>query len=348
LDLVKSLSIKPSEIVFLFAGKFIEVKNPFLLIETFINLKKQKLNVRLLFAGNGILENEIIKRLKELPIDISSSITLLPFQDQTQMKLLYRVADVFVLPSRSETWGLSVNEALACGTPVLVSDKCGSSIDLVKDDLNAKEMFKLQKCTSKDRKTIAEYCIQDCVLVIKLLAKLEVITNKMSMANVCHVPFYYLLIRGQGIKSLSLVSKKCRSKHFLIPVLDKNIIDENKDKYEGAIVFEPKLGFYQTYIPVLDYNSLYPSSIISENISHETIVIDPEYDNLPDYIYKDVTYTNPTDEKIVTCRYAKHKDKFGIIPEILQELLSERKATKKFKSFLVIFLLRQPHPTPHS
>jgi glycosyltransferase involved in cell wall biosynthesis len=136
LDLVKSLSIKPSEIVFLFAGKFIEVKNPFLLIEAFINLKKQKLNVRLLFAGNGILENEIIKRLNELPIDISSSITLLPFQDQTQMKLLYRVADVFVLPSRSETWGLSVNEALACGTPVLVSDKCGSSIDLVKDDLN--------------------------------------------------------------------------------------------------------------------------------------------------------------------------------------------------------------------
>jgi glycosyltransferase involved in cell wall biosynthesis len=52
------------------------------------------------------------------------------------MKLLYRVADVFVLPSRSETWGLSINEALACGTPVIVSDKCGASIDLVKEDEN--------------------------------------------------------------------------------------------------------------------------------------------------------------------------------------------------------------------
>jgi glycosyltransferase involved in cell wall biosynthesis len=136
LNLKISLSIKPSEIVFLFAGKFIEVKSPFLLINAFVNLKKQNSNVRLLFVGNGILENEIIKKLNEFPVDISSSITLLSFQDQVQMKLLYRVADVFVLPSKSETWGLSVNEALACGTPVLVSDKCGSSIDLIKEDLN--------------------------------------------------------------------------------------------------------------------------------------------------------------------------------------------------------------------
>ena len=136
LNLKISLSIKPSEIVFLFAGKFIEVKSPFLLINAFVNLKKQNSNVRLLFVGNGILENEIIKTLNEFPVDISSSITLLSFQDQVQMKLLYRVADVFVLPSKSETWGLSVNEALACGTPVLVSDKCGSSIDLIKEDLN--------------------------------------------------------------------------------------------------------------------------------------------------------------------------------------------------------------------
>ncbi len=135
-DLVNSLSIKPSQIVFLFAGKFIEIKNPFLLIDAFINLKKQKSNVHLLFVGNGILEKEIKKRLNDFSIDISSSITILPFQDQTQMKLLYRVADVFVLPSRSETWGLSINEALACGTPVIVSDKCGSSIDLVKEDEN--------------------------------------------------------------------------------------------------------------------------------------------------------------------------------------------------------------------
>jgi glycosyltransferase involved in cell wall biosynthesis len=136
LELSSSLSIKPNEINFLFAGKFIDKKNPLLLIDAFVELKKQKENVRLLLVGNGLLENTIKERINLLPFGIASSITLLPFQDQHQIKLLYRVANVFVLPSVSETWGLSVNEALASGTPVIVSDKCGSSKDLVKKDIN--------------------------------------------------------------------------------------------------------------------------------------------------------------------------------------------------------------------
>ena len=197
---------------------------------------------------------------------------------------------------------------------------------LVKDDIKVNDIFKFQRMGGAERKIIAEYCIQDCVLVSRLLAKLEIVTNAISMANVCHVPLYYLLIRGQGIKSLSLVSKKCRLKQYLIPVLSKDLI--NDEGYEGATVFEPKTGFYQTYVPVLDYNSLYPSSIIDRNISHETIVIEPQYDNLPGYTYNDVSYNNK-DGSITKCRFAKHKDKFGILPEILQELLSERKATRK-------------------
>jgi len=197
---------------------------------------------------------------------------------------------------------------------------------LVKDDIKVNDIFRYQKMGSGERKIIAEYCIQDCVLVSRLLAKLEIVTNSISMANVCHVPLYYLLIRGQGIKSLSLVSKKCRQKQFLIPVLSKDTI--NDMSYEGATVFDPKTGFYQTYIPVLDYNSLYPSSIIDRNISHETIVIEPQYDNLPNCTYNEVSYNN-SDGTVSKCRYVKEKDKIGILQEILQELLSERKATRK-------------------
>lgn len=198
---------------------------------------------------------------------------------------------------------------------------------LVKDDIKANDIFRLQMGTSKDRQLIAIYCIQDCVLVSKILAKLEIITNHISMANVCHVPFNYLLTRGQGIKSLSLVSKKCRLKKYLIPVIEKKNYDDNK--YEGAIVFDPVTGFYRVPIPVLDYNSLYPSSIISKNVSHECIVLDSTYDNLPNYIYNDVYYYND-DGTQSHCRYAQLNDKsLGIIPSILQELLSERKNTKK-------------------
>jgi glycosyltransferase involved in cell wall biosynthesis len=136
LELSSSLFIKPNEIIFLFAGKFIDKKNPLLLIDAFVELKKQRVDVRLLMVGNGILEEKIKQRINHLPLSIASSITLMPFQDQHQIKLLYRVANVFVLPSVSETWGLSVNEALASGTPVIVSDKCGSSKDLVKKNIN--------------------------------------------------------------------------------------------------------------------------------------------------------------------------------------------------------------------
>ena len=197
---------------------------------------------------------------------------------------------------------------------------------LVKDDIKANDIFRLQKGTSTDRKIIAEYCIQDCVLVYKIMERLSILTSKINMANVCHVPFYYLLFRGQGIKGLSLVSKRCRQKGFLIPVLQRL---EDDISYEGAIVFDPVLGFYQTYIPVLDYNSLYPSSMIDGNISHEMIVLDSKFDNLPDYNYRDVPFTN-ADGSSTICRFAKRKDgKPGIIPEILIELLAERKKAKK-------------------
>ena len=190
---------------------------------------------------------------------------------------------------------------------------------LVKDDIHPNDIFKFQTEDSSKRKIIAEYCIQDCVLVIKIMAKLDIITSHISMANVCTVPFNYLLIRGQGIKSLSLVSKKCKQKEYLIPLLVKE--DTLDITYEGATVFEPITGFYQTYVVVLDYNSLYPNSIISKNISHETIVLDDKYLSLPDCSYYTIKNTG--------CTFAKYKNEYGILPEILNDLLQERKAVKK-------------------
>lgn len=59
-------------------------------------------------------------------------VLILPFQNQSRMPLVYRLADLFILPSAyGETWGLAVNEALACGRPVLVSDRVGCAPDVV-------------------------------------------------------------------------------------------------------------------------------------------------------------------------------------------------------------------------
>ena len=84
-------------------------------------------------------------------------------------------------------------------------------------DVSAKDMFKMFKGTDRDRAIIAKYCIQDCVLVTKLMEKLQILNNNIGMANVCSVPLSYIFMRGQGPKILSLVAKKCRDMEHLIP-----------------------------------------------------------------------------------------------------------------------------------
>ena len=137
-ELKDQLSIGEDELVFVFAGKFIEKKNPLLLIKAFKLLALENEKVRLVLVGNGILEQQMRNEIDSLSETISKRVDILPFQDQHEMKIIYRLADVFVLPSKGpeETWGLSINEALASGTPVLVSDKAGCAQDLVIDGHN--------------------------------------------------------------------------------------------------------------------------------------------------------------------------------------------------------------------
>ncbi len=130
------LKISTDDFVFLFAGKFMEKKNPFLLLKAFAMTAESNTNFKLLLVGNGNLELKMKHFVASLPKTISNRIYFLPFQDQNQMKIVYRIASVFVLPSISETWGLSVNESLASGTPVIVSNKCGCAFDLVKHGVN--------------------------------------------------------------------------------------------------------------------------------------------------------------------------------------------------------------------
>lgn len=207
---------------------------------------------------------------------------------------------------------------------------------LVKDDVHPKQIFECQKGTSADRRIIAKYCVQDCALCNLLLIKLEMLANNIGMSNVCCVPLSYIFMRGQGIKIFSLVSKQCKEDQIVVPVLSHSE-EEEDDGYEGAIVLDPTPGIYSDPVSVMDYASLYPSSMISENISHDSLVIDPAYDNLPEYEYVDITYDvyqGKGDEKHKvgekTCRYAQFPDnKKGILPRILMKLLAQRKLTRK-------------------
>ena len=236
---------------------------------------------------------------------------------------------------------------------------------LAKDDLTPQDIFRMTKQGSKERSVVAKYCLQDCNLVHHLMRKIDVMTGFIEMSNLCSVPLEFLVMRGQGIKLTSYIAKKCREKGTLMPVNDKADDDEG---YEGATVLEPKCDLYlDDPVACLDYSSLYPSGMMSENISHDSKVWTKEYnlqgvliaetgekdpntglyiyDNLPDYKYVDITYDtykwqrkngNPKAgmEKIKigykTCRWAQFPNGAkAIMPAILAELLAARKATRK-------------------
>ena len=208
-----------------------------------------------------------------------------------------------------------------------------------KDDLKPNEIFEKFKGNSNDRCIIAKYCIQDCILVNKLLHKLKILENNIGMGNVCLVPLNYLFRRGQGIKIFSLIANECMKKDFLIPVIKNFISDEDNDGYEGAIVLEPKQGIYlDVPIVVFDYGSLYPSSMISRNLSHDTYILDDKYKDIKDdnveiikvsYDLYEGIGEKKTKTGVKDCYFAKYKDgRKGIIPDILEMLLNERKNTR--------------------
>jgi DNA polymerase delta subunit 1 len=228
-----------------------------------------------------------------------------------------------------------------------------------KVDLSPKELFKkFREGSSQSIRDIAVYCVQDCELCNKLIDKLDVITGNIGMSNVCFVPFSWLFTRGQGVKIFSLVAKQCRKEGFLIKVVKK---EEDDGSYEGAIVLVATPGIYLKPISVTDYASLYPSSMISENISHDSIVWikvldkegtllsewgNKEYYDLPDYNYNEIEYDNfvgQGDKKEITgktiCCFAEHKDgSKNAIPRILDTLLFARRQTRASIKYSDVYL----------
>jgi DNA polymerase elongation subunit (family B) len=221
-----------------------------------------------------------------------------------------------------------------------------------KDDVSAKDIFRLFKGSSSDRSIVAKYCIKDCRLVNLLVNKLETVMKNIEMSNVCYVPLSFLFTRGQGIKLFSLCLKEYRKQKYIFPVIKmkKNYkckicnrientlycqicnvkceeLESEHIKYEGAIVFDPIPSVEYEAVATKDYASLYPSSIIHKNMSHETLVINEKYNNLENVEYYDA-YFKENNGNMQYRRFAKVNNTLGVIPMVLDTLLKERKSLK--------------------
>ena len=116
-------------VVFLFAGKFIPQKRPLDFLWALDSLQQWKINAHGLLIGDGPMRPMLEKHIQEH----KTSCTLGGFLNQREIGRAYAASDALVLPSESETWGLVVNEAMACGVPAVVSDQAGCAPDLIVD-----------------------------------------------------------------------------------------------------------------------------------------------------------------------------------------------------------------------
>ena len=160
-----------------------------------------------------------------------------------------------------------------------------------KDPLSVKGIFKCYRIGTKKNKKgeygkkarramglVARYCVQDSVLVVRLMDKLKTWVGLTEMAKTCQVPIFTLYTQGQQIKVYSQMYKYCMFQNIVVEK-DAYTVAEN-ERYVGAKVFLPIPGKYKMVVP-FDFASLYPTTIIAYNIDYHTWV--PDDSSIPDH-----------------------------------------------------------------
>lgn len=189
-----------------------------------------------------------------------------------------------------------------------------------KEDVQHSIITDLQNGDSETRRRLAVYCLKDAFLPLRLMEKLMCLVNYTEMARVTGVPFSFLLTRGQQIKVISQLFRKCLDLNIVIPNMKSENVNE---EYEGATVIEPVRGYYDVPIATLDFASLYPSIMMAHNLCYTTLLSRKTIERLGLKEGEDYVKTPNGD-----CFVMEHVRK-GILPTILKELLGARKQAKK-------------------
>jgi DNA polymerase delta subunit 1 len=191
-----------------------------------------------------------------------------------------------------------------------------------KEDVPYREMNALFDAGPAERARIAWYCYVDAALARRLLVKLAAYIAYSEQARVCCVPTTFLFTRGESIKVYAQICEAAVKRGFAVnyrPPSDS----EDQDKYKGATVLEPVLGFYQEPVIVHDFKSLYPSIAIAENYSTDTLM-KPNDPRIEPMIAAGQAERAPTGAVFVA------KDlREGLVPKILESLLAARGAVKR-------------------
>jgi glycosyltransferase involved in cell wall biosynthesis len=122
---------------FLFTGRLVKEKGVFDLLSAYDRLDSTiREQIGLVFVGDGSCRKQLEDRAATVSQETKGTIKFAGFAQREQLAEYYALADVMILPTYSDPWGLVVNEAMACGLPVIVSRAAGAAADLVKDNWN--------------------------------------------------------------------------------------------------------------------------------------------------------------------------------------------------------------------
>lgn len=171
---------------FIFVGRLVSEKNLKELIRTFAKVEKE--NWGLILVGTGPLRNELMAEA----LNLKNVFFEEPLPWYEVPKILAH-ANVLVLPSISEPWGLVVNEAMACGLPVIVSEACGSAHDLVIAGING---FTFDPLLSEDLQSKLSWCIENS-------EKLPKMGNESQKLIVTYTPSFVAKKMFDGFKALT-------------------------------------------------------------------------------------------------------------------------------------------------
>lgn len=113
-------------------GQFIPRKGFDVLLEAWKELDK---DFQLVIIGGGDEEKKYLEIIKESQLQ---HVKIIGFRQKSEVFKYYKASELFVLPTREDIWGLVINEAMACGLPVITTEKCLGGVELLKNEVNGK------------------------------------------------------------------------------------------------------------------------------------------------------------------------------------------------------------------
>lgn len=153
--------------VILAVGQFIHRKGFDILLKA---MAKTCSHAKLVFVG-GVPTDEYLNLCKELRLQ---NVVFEGFKTKKELERYYQAADIFVLPTREDIWGLVINEAMAYGLPIITSNRCVAGLELISDDKNGyifknEDADELANCINKlvTDENLREYMCQNNLVKIQ-------------------------------------------------------------------------------------------------------------------------------------------------------------------------------------